>query len=463
MRRRIVASTAAVVVAAVLAFSAPLAIVIGALLETRALDEVQGTVEQLGLVLDVTSRNCNELQLRVAQLVDSPLELTVVASGPRVVATSVPSGRVTLGSELEATTEGRVGRRASAGSLAVAAPLSTTVCATPMALVASRDDTELRAETRRSWTIVAVGALVVAALGTASAWAVGRTLSRPFEALAGPARRLGEGDFSARAPRSGLAEADAIAEALDRTATRLDRALARSAAFTADASHQLRTPLTALRLQLETLEAATAGERDRETLAAALAEADRLEATIEELLALTRIDAPEVEIDPSALVAEQLDAWRALAREHGRELVDDLAPVPAVRVRPAALVQALQVLFDNALEHGSGRVTVSVRTSRAHRLDPDGPPPLPADGPPALPAGGPALPADELPLPAGGEGVSVCVRDEGPGPAAIGHRDGGRGLPLAEALVTAEGGHLTFGRTDDGGTAACLVLPASRP
>lgn len=433
MRRRIVASTAAVVVAAVVAFALPLGIAVGALFETRALDEVQGTVEQLGLVLDVTSRDCDELRLRVAQLADGPLELTVLASGPRVVATTAADGRPGLGDELTTAAEGRVGRRADAGVLAVATPLTTDVCGTPLVLAGSRDDAGLRSQVRRSWLTVAFVALAVAALGTGSAWWVGRNLSRPFEALEGSARRLGDGDFSARAPRSALPEADGIAEALDRTAARLGRALARSAAFTSDASHQLRTPLTALRLQLESLAASGA---DPDALDAAMAEADRLEQTMEELVALTRVDAPEVEVDLAELVARLLPAWRMLAAEQGRTLEADLPPIRSVRVRPAAVTQALQVLVDNAIQHGAGEIRVTLRAAGAER----------------------SL--------GSGDGVSICVRDHGPGSDAVSRRPGGRGLPLVEALVAAEGGRLTFADADTAapagarGTSACIVLPA---
>jgi signal transduction histidine kinase len=133
-------------------------------------------------------------------------------------------------------------------------------------------------------------------------------------------------------------------------------------------------------------------------------------------------------VDLAALVDRRLPAWRALAEERGRSVVAELLPSPAVRVRPEALVQALQVLLDNALEHGEGTVTVRVAPARPDEPD---------------------------------VAVRVCVADEGPGPDAVIERPDGRGLPLARALVAAEGGRLTVAGSD-GGTRVCLVVPARR-
>jgi signal transduction histidine kinase len=421
VRRRLVVATVALVVATVLAFALPLAVAVERLLESRALDGLQGGVERLGLLLDVTSRDCAELQLRVAQLADGPGVVSVVGLGGVLVATTAETPAIRLGDELRVAVDGRPGRRASDGELAVALPLSTTVCGRQLVLHATSSDAELARSVTSAWLGIAAVAVAVAgvAAGTA-AWLAGR-LARPLEALAVAARRLGEGDFSVRAPRSGLAEADGIAEALDGTAARLGRAVERSAAFTGDASHQLRTPLTALRLHLEALEAAGA---DPAAVAAALGEADRLEATIEDLTTLTRVDVPEVDVDVAALVRERLPSWEASARDLGRDVRLELLPVPIVQARPAALTQAVAVLVDNALRHGAGAITVRVAPAR-----PDEPNGV----------------------------VRVCVADEG-SVGEVADRPGGRGLPLARALIAAEGGRLTVDVGDEG-TSVCLVLP----
>jgi signal transduction histidine kinase len=456
VRRRLIVTTTGLVLVAVLALAIPLALAVRGVLATRAIDTVQGVAEQAGLLLDVTARTCGELQLRVAQLGQAPASLTVLATDRTLVA-STAEGPVAVDTDAfaAAASAGRVGRSIADGRITVAAPLATTVCGQPLVLQATQDDAELRAAVRGAWLAIAGVAVVVAAGAAAFAGWSARRLAQPFESLATSARTLGDGDFSTRAPRSGLPEADAIAEALDGTAERLGRAVERASAFTADASHQLRTPLTALRLQLDTAQALLAsgaqpggGAEDQPAdhcaaaLAAAEVEADRLETTIEDLVALTRLDGPDTEVELPALVAARLDGWRALAAEQDRDVVLEVAePIPVVRARPGAIAQILQVLLDNALLHAEGPIRVEMAVARG-----------------SVDAGAAAT-------------VRVCVVDQGPlaGAAADEHeareapaytRVGGKGLPLARSLAAAEGGQVTFA-SEGAGTRACLLLPAA--
>lgn len=323
--------------------------------------------------------------------------------------------------------DGAPGRFHKHGLLAVTIPYDldgTTV----LVRVLQDDDEVMLASARLR---LAIGGLAVMSLIAATLLAVwqGRRFAGPIQRLAASARRLGEGDFSARAPRSGLPEPDEVAAALDSTASRLGAMLERSRSFNADASHQLRTPLTALRLDLEALELTAA---DPTLVKAAIAEADRLEATIEELLALAEAPRGYERLDLADLAGARLDAWQSLARARGREVRLETVPVPPVRARSAAVGQSLQVLLDNALEHGAGTITVSV--------------------------------AEVL------GGARVCVADEGPGIPA--EREGsllngrapapgqdGRGLPLARTLVEAEGGRLSLERARPGAS-VCLLFPA---
>ncbi|MCW2695293.1 MAG: integral rane sensor signal transduction histidine kinase [Modestobacter sp.] len=284
--------------------------------------------------------------------------------------------------------------------------------------------------------VVWAGMAALAAVAMTIAWLVGRRqadrLASPLEDLEDSARRLGDGDFSVRSRRGGIEEIDSVGIALDTTAARLDDLLARERAFSADASHQLRTPLAGLRLRLEA--ALEQPDRDlRPAIAASLADADRLEAIIDELLALARAGQAgrAGPIDLGALVAELAPGWGARLALDSRDLdvrVDPDAPVPCASA--AAVRQVLAVLVDNAATHGSGTVTLAVREASG--------------------------------------AVALDVSDEGPGLLETGNRfirrgdrrDGhGIGLALARRLAEAEQGRLELTRSSP--PVFTLFLPAA--
>ncbi|MEX0657924.1 MAG: HAMP domain-containing sensor histidine kinase [Egibacteraceae bacterium] len=431
MRRRLLASTLAAVAAAVLLLGVPLGVAARGMLVQQTFDELEQLAQGAQVVLDQATARELQLVLQVlAERTDSRLMLLSAGGQVLVDSGGAPPGATATGPDVALALQGRVGRARGEDLLTVAVPLEHAGEA--LIVRATSDDAGLRRRVRRAWlqiTGLAVSALVAAAL---LAWWQGRRLAAPLEDLAVSARRLGEGDFSARAPRSGLPEADEVAGALDRTADRLAAMIERSQSFSADASHQLRTPLTALRLDLEALEATVSKDGAWQLVAAAMAEADRLEATIEELLALAAAPAGTQRLDLDELVSERLDAWQALARAQGRAVVVRGGAAPPVRARAAAIGQCLQVLLDNALVHGQGTITVVVEAVTA--------------------AQGRDRP-----------GARLCVTDEGPGFAddPFDGADGraGRGLLLARSLVEAEGGRL---RVEQAGPGArvCLLLPA---
>jgi signal transduction histidine kinase len=192
----------------------------------------------------------------------------------------------------------------------------------------------IRAHVLRLLAIAAVVLAVVAAVG----WLLARSVTRPLRALADAARRAGGGELDARADAGvGPPEMREVARAFNEMVGRLGELLSVQEAFVADASHQLRTPLTALRLRLEN------GDLD-----GALGEAERLSQLVDALLALARAEAaPAESIDLAVLVDDRLDVWRPVADEHGVVLEADVRG--AALAAPDRLAQVLDNLLDNAL------------------------------------------------------------------------------------------------------------------
>lgn len=257
-----------------------------------------------------------------------------------------------------------------------------------------------------------------------------RRLAAPLEALSEAAGRLGAGDFDVRTRPGGIPEIDSAGASLNTTATRLGDLLARERAFSAHASHQLRTPLTGLRLQLETALTAPAGD-PRDVYTGALDSVDRLEQTITDLLALARDVRPATgPLAVDELLAELTDTWRPALAARGRALnVRAEARLPVSGASAAAVRQILGVLVDNAVTHGAGTVSVRARDAETAL---------------AVDVGdeGQGIPAGRSPF---------DRRDEN----GAGH---GIGLPLARALAEAEGGRLVLTRPRP--PVFTLLLPA---
>jgi signal transduction histidine kinase len=290
---------------------------------------------------------------------------------------------------------------------------------------AARPMSELRLRVVLTW--LGMGGLAGAAIGVS--WLLARRfttrLVRPLEELAAAAGQLGDGDFTARSPRAGIPEIDQVGETLDATATRIGETLERERAFSAEASHQLRTPLTGLRLQLEAALETPAAD-PYAAIRAGIASADRLERTIEDLLALGRERrAPRAELDLGALLDEVRQAGEALLQPQGRALRIVRDDPPPAHVAAAAVRQVLGVLLDNAATHGRGTVTVVARDA--------------------------------------GDALAIDVTDEGPDlgetdPFATAPTGHGIGLRLARGLAEAEGGRLRLSRPAP--PTFTLLLPA---
>jgi signal transduction histidine kinase len=328
--------------------------------------------------------------------------------------------------------------------LAIAVPVTTAGEVVGAVITLSPVD-GLRTSIDRTWTEIAGGGLVAGVVFVAVAAALARWILRPVGQLDDAAHRISAGALDARVPSGvGPAELRRLARAFNTMADDVTDALERQRAFVAQASHQLRNPLTALRLRVEELGTFIDDPAGRDEHRLALEEADRLRRICDGLLALAKAERgryPTETEDAARTADERVAAWQPLADQQGttlRRTGADSAPVCAV---PTAVGQALDALIDNALKFAGPQATVEIR------VVPDG------------------------------ESVGLHVVDDGPGLADTHRRraterfwrapdaqnvDGsGLGLPIATVLVAASGGDLTLRAAEPHGLDARLRFPAS--
>ncbi len=409
MRRRLVAAIVAVATAAVVLFAVPLGLVLRSSYRDEELARLQRDTLAATRAIDVSAAPGDPVELPRGPDAVAAYDgegIRVAGRGPAVADDLVR----------EALASGRAADRSAPDRLEVAVPLLTGERVTG-AVRATRSDEAVSDRTHRAWLALAALAAALVAAAVLAALVLGRRLARPLERLGASARRLGEGDFTVRSSRSGVPEVDAVGAALDTTAQRLDDLVSRERSFSADASHQLRTPLAALRLELEAMELGGAGSPE---LTAALGQVERLQGTIETLLSVAR-DRPRqgARADLRALLDGVEERWRGVLADRGRPLrtiVHSAHPVAAAS--PGVVSEVLDVLLSNADRHGSGPVTVTVRE---------------VEGWLAVDVG------DE------GAGLTGAPEDtfERRSDAAEGH---GIGLALARSLAHADGGRLTVTR-----------------
>jgi signal transduction histidine kinase len=376
-----------------------------------------------------------------------------------------------------AAADGHLHDGVESSALVVAAPVPSDGGVT-LAVRVAQPYSDLRLRTLRAWALMALLGALVVGFATVLARRQASQIARPLERLTSSARALGDGDFTIRASHSGIEEADAAGVALEATARRLGNLLERERAFSADVSHQLRTPLTSLLLGLEsalnhpgadertanqrtaelrtaeqqTAELRTADQRTAELRTAdqqtaelrtadqqiaelraadqqiaelravakrALRRAEQLRDTVDDLLGLARdTHSAGDPLDVAQLLAERRERWHAAFAAQGRRLTLPAVPdLPAVTANSAAVRQILDVLLANALTHGAGTASVAVVDV--------------------------------------GTGISIEVADEGAGlhgdpeQAFVRRGDGsghGIGLALARTLAEAEGGRLVVRR-----------------
>lgn len=248
-----------------------------------------------------------------------------------------------------------------------ALPVQTVVNA-PFRVSVTAPDSYLYGNLTEELTLVAGVALAAVGVAVILGLVYARRLVRPLEELARAADRLGSGDSSPLGRRYGIQELDRVAEGLDGSAQRINDLLSAERDFAVDASHQLRTPLTALSMRLEEMVAAADyPEVVREEGAAALAQTERLAEVVGQLLGRARrtsAGAPTV-ASVDDIVEQQVIEWEPAFRRVNRRLAVAGEKGLFAYATPGGASQVIATLLDNALVHGAG--TVTIRTSRTRR------------------------------------------------------------------------------------------------
>jgi signal transduction histidine kinase len=220
---------------------------------------------------------------------------------------------------------------------------------------------------REVWVQLGLLSAAVLALVAGVGFLLARSVTRPLRALDAAAERISHGDLATRVPADhGPPEVRDLASTFNRTAVRLDQLVGAQRRFVADAAHQLRTPLTALRLRLENLEPHLPDDQAVQ-VDAAVAEVERLGRLVSGLLLLARRDAEVPEnavVDLAAVVGDRVGAWEGVASEQGVELVVT-RPESLLAVAPeGAVEQILDNLLANALAYAGSSVSITVGVGR---------------------------------------------------------------------------------------------------
>jgi signal transduction histidine kinase len=301
---------------------------------------------------------------------------------------------------------------------------------------------EVRSEMRADvLALVAIGAAVLV-LGLALAWVLAGSIARPLRGLAGAARGVAAGDLRQRAPEEGSREQREVAAAFNDMTTQVEHALNSQRDFVANASHQLRTPLTGLRLRLESAALKSEDPRVRRDIEAAERETERLARLLNGLLALARERAAPPAVAPlpvAGQVAAAVERWRGPDDRSGGSLAVHGGAETLLRISQDDFAAILDNLIENAVDYGGPGTTITIDWQRA------------------------------------GEVAKLTVTDDGPGVPpgeeervferfhrAVGQEVSGTGLglPIVRALAERWGGAATIRNRPEGGACAEVRLPA---
>lgn len=335
---------------------------------------------------------------------------------------------------------------------------TVTVGDRPVIIQVARSEAPLRRELNQLVLVLALGLPLAVAVAALGGYALARRALAPVGRMAERARAITAARLSDRLPVDRPDdELGELATVFNTTLERLERSFERMRRFTADVSHQLRTPLTALRTVGEVALREDRSRADyRQTIGSMLEDADRLRSLVDRLLTLSRASSAEeaerVVFDLGRVAEEVASHLRVLADERGQTLVVQRETTRACQADPLLIRQAVINLVDNALKYG--------------------------------PDGFPIVLTVRLDREAGSEVVRLDVVDAGPGVDTRAmdrlferfsyRNDGGRphghglGLAIAKAAAEACQGQLTYRSVPGRGSTFSIILqaapaPASAP
>jgi signal transduction histidine kinase len=289
-------------------------------------------------------------------------------------------------------------------------------------------DGELHSGETGWWLLLAGASVGLLLLAGAAGEILTRRIVRPLIDTAGTARALSVGDTAARAPTDGPREIGEVGVALNRLADRIDQLIAEERETVADLSHRLRTPLTALRLDAESLR----DPADAERVGTHVSALERMLTAVIHAARRPQREGRMPSCDATAVVRERVSFWSALTEDQQRPSSVSLPSAPVVvRAAPEDLAAAVDALLENVVAHTPEGTAFTVRltpTSNGGRLE--------------VCDDGPGLPRDE---PVRGRS------DRG---------SSGLGLDIARRCAEASGGSMTLGAGPSGGARITLDLLA---
>ncbi|MFF0082618.1 ATP-binding protein [Streptomyces canus] len=392
MRRRLIQSTLAVVLVVIAVFGVSLVIVETRTISNSAQERVDSEAIRLAGIVDSRLFAAEDVTAEILrdQVAQERYAVIRIPGKPPIEVGSRPVGQV-----ISSTEKGEEGE-----TVTVQEPRSSVT-----------------REVGRTLLIIGLVALLAVIAAALLAIRQANKLASPLTDLAETAERLGSGDPRPRHKRYGVPELDRVADVLDSSAERIARMLTAERRLAADASHQLRTPLTALSMRLEEITLTDDPDTVKEEANVALTQVERLTDVVERLLTNSRDPRAgnAVTFDLDEVIQQQLAEWRPAYRSAGRAIVSSGKRHLTAVGTPGAVAQVLAALIENSLMHGGGTVALRTRVT--------------------------------------GNQAVIEVTDEGPGvPADLGARifertisgrnSTGIGLAVARDLAEADGGRL---------------------